>query len=225
MLKKDTLGKASSKSLAEAFRCGDCLHFKQHSHTEKQKLCKDEGIKAFAPAPKCFTPDVTQVAQNTDAFAQVAILMNNFTSKQQRILLGLLRSPKKKQFQLGTKVYFLAMGKDYISNYLAGYAAGYTSSGQLMLLGSPDRNTRGKSFTMYCDSTDHLLLPAQWKFKKRELIAAGKKYDPVPLFGKKIKLTDQDEPPTIDSAPPEWHDKLKKRRKTSKARSNTFKIS
>lgn len=224
MLKRDTLDKASARALSDSFKCGECLHFRQHSHTDKQKLCKDLGVKAFAVAPKCFTPDVTKIAKNTDVLAQVAVIMGSFSRQEQRILCGLLRSKKKKEFHFGTKLYFRAFGKDYVSNYLSGYVAGYTSSGQLILMGSPDVKSRGRSYTMYCESTDHLLTLSQWKQKKRELIASGKKIDPKPLFDKRTKLTDNDEPPTIDSAPKEWKEKTSKGKKKSKS-SNVFKIS
>jgi hypothetical protein len=81
---------------------------------------------------------------------------------------------------------------------------------------------------MYCESTDHLMLPHEWKAKKRQLQEAGKKYDPKPLYDKRAKLTDNDEPPTLDSAPPEWHDKqAKKHKRNAKSvkKSDVFQIS
>lgn len=219
MLKKDTLGNASKKSLGEAFRCGECLHHKNHKHPSHTDLCHKEGVRTFAIAPACFTPDVTQIAANTDEFAQLALLMNSYTGKQQRILLGLMRTkPSKAKEPFGKKMYFLAFGRDYISNYLSGYVMGYTSSGELILGGSPEQRSRGKTFFAYMRDTDNLLNAKEWRAKKAELHAAGRVIDPNSNM-KPRSITSDGEPPTLDTAPDAWHDKRQAQdRRTSNRR-------
>lgn len=217
MLKKDTLGTASKKSLGEAFKCGECLHFRQHPHTSHQTVCFKEGVRSFSPAPSCFTPDITQVATNSDQLVQLAALFAGYNVKQRRILLAMLRSKDsaKKKLTFGTKVYFLSFGKDYISNYLSGYVWGYTSTNELMIGGSPDPKSRGKSYCMYCKDDSHLMNQAEWKVKRLALRQAGKVQDPTVKFKPKSAVADY-EPPTLDNAPASWHDKKEiSRRKTT----------
>jgi len=210
MLKKDVLGAASAKSLDEVFKCGECLHHKKHALASKGKPCVELGIKVFALAPKCFTPDITVLATNTDQFVQLAALFQSTTHKQRRILLGLLRNQKKKQFTIGTKLYF-RVGKEYLSNFLVAYSAGYTSSGELMLIGSPNMKTRGSSFTSFLKSDEGLLTPTEWKKKKAELQEAGLIFDPANRIIKKASVVDDYEPPSIDAVPAEWYDKTVKK--------------
>jgi hypothetical protein len=211
MLKKDTLGKASAKSLGEAFKCGECLHFDKHPHSSRQEICSKEGVRAVGTAPKCFTPDVSKVAQNVDQFVQVITIFQSFSHKQQRILLGLLRG-KKRKIAIGTKLYF-KVGRDYVSNYLCGYVAGYTSGGELMIMGSPEK-ARGNAFLSFVSpQADDLLTWPQWKLKRAELKAANKLFDPTNRVIKKSSVKDDYEPPSIDKAPRELYDKLNKSRK------------
>lgn len=213
MLKKDALGNASAKSLSEAFRCGECLHFKKHPHSTRQKVCSEEGVRAVGVAPKCFTPDVSQIAQNVDQFVQVISIFQTFNTKQQRILLGLLKS-KKKKLPLGTKLYF-KIGRDYVSNYLCGYVAGYTSSGELMMMGSPEKS-RGQAFVSFLGKdAEGCLTWTQWKAKRSELRAENKIFDPSNRVIKKTSVKDDYEPPSIDRAPKEWYSKLAKKKRTS----------
>lgn len=215
MLKKNTLGHASKNSLVEAFRCGECLHFKQKAHSAHEKPCSEEGVKPFGIAPSCFTPDVTKIARNSDQFVQLASLFNSWTPQEKRIVLAVLRSApkKKKPFAFGTKLYFFT-GKDYISNYLAGWVMGYTSSGELIVSGPPDSKQRGKSYLAFLESSDGVLTVSEWKVKRVLLKAAGKIYDPANAVVKKSTIVDDYEPPTIDNAPREASDA----RRTSKKR-------
>lgn len=217
-LKKDTVGNLSALSLSEAYKCSECLHYLKHAHPSYQTICKQRGVRGFAVAPKCFTPDVTQVASNSDTFVQLASLFSDYTPKQKRIMIGILKAPMKKfkrEYPFGTKVYFLALGKDYISNYLSGFVMGVTSSGQLIITGSPDKNTRGSSYFCYMNDGDSLMTFKEWKAKRKELVAANKVMDPNSMIMPKT-ATIGNEPMTIDSAPDAWYDKLDKEKKKSK---------
>lgn len=214
-IKKDNLGNLSSASLSEAYKCSECLHHTKHAHPMFKTVCKERGIKGIALAPTCFTPDVSIIASNSDQFVQLATLSAGYTTRQKRVLIALLKAKpiNKKRFSralpFGTKVFFLGMGADYISNYLSGYVAGVTSSGELIITGSPDQNSRGRSYMAYMTDDDNLMTPVEWKKKKEELKTRGRVYDP-----KTKELPRQtDDVPTIDTAPKEWHDKREKQAK------------
>lgn len=217
-IKKDTLGNLSAASLSESYKCSECLHHTKHAHPSYQTTCKEgRGIKGVALAPSCFTPDVSIIANNSDSFVQLATLMDDYTPRQKRVLIALLKQKPiaKKKFTrklaFGTKVFFLGIGSDYISNYLAGYVMGLTSSGELIITGSPEQNTRGKSYMAYMTDDDNLMTPVEWKRKKEELKAKGRIYDP-----KTKTMPKQDEvgeAVTIDNAPKAWYDKQEKKKK------------
>lgn len=221
MIKKDTLGNLSAASLNEALRCGECLHYKKHANTTFKMLCNMRGIRATAIAPKCFTPDVSKIAQNSDQFVQIAALFNSYTPQQRRIWLAVLREPAvkgkqiRKDIKFGTKVYFHGLGRDYINNYLSGYVMGMTSNREIIISGSPDQNTRGRSYLAYMKDTDTLMTYKEWKVKKAELQAAGKIFDPASRIVAKPQQAEA-EPPTIDDAPQEWYDKREKEMKKGK---------
>jgi len=192
-----------------------------------QTICKLKGIRTFALAPKCFTPDITQIAGNSDSFAAIAMLFAEYTPRQKRILIGVLKQPQKKfkrELPFGTRVYFHGLGKDYISNYMSGMVAGTTSSGQLIITGSPDRNTRGRSYFAYMNDSDELMTAREWKVKKAELKAAGKILDPQSLVLPKGSPA-PNEPVTIDSAPDAWYDRQEKTKKKRGIQDLVIKIS
>lgn len=216
-IKKESLGNLSAASLGEAYKCSECLHFTKHAHPAFKTVCKERGIKGIALAPKCYTPDTSILAGNSDSFVQLATLMADYTPRQKRILIAVLKqkTTTKKRFSrkipFGTKMFFLGMGGDYISNYLSGYAMGFTSAGELVITGSPDRNSRGRSYMAYMVDDDNLMTASEWKKKKRDLKTAGRVYDPKTLtLPKPEEHTDA---PTIDNAPKAWYDKQEKKKK------------
>jgi hypothetical protein len=92
---------------------------------------------------------------------------------------------------------------------------GYTSSGEIMLMGSPDRKTRGTSFTSYMPTNEGLLSTSEWRAKRAELKASNKVHDPMNRIIKKSSVVDDYEPLTIDSVPRDYYEKTtaKKKRK------------
>jgi hypothetical protein len=222
MLKKEVLGNASAKSLKDAYKCGECLHFKHHAHATRQRPCREEGVTATGLAPKCFTPDVTKIVKNSDLLVQVAAIYKSYTPAERRIFRALLSSSKKRKFEFGDKLYF-KVGKDYVSNYLAAYVLGYTSSGELMLSGSPDTKTRGSSFVSFlAPESEDLLTPSQWKTKRQRLRQENKVFDPSNRVIKRASVIDDYEPPTIDSVPSAWYSKEERKAKRKKADGLSF---
>lgn len=205
--------KQTKISIQESFKCGSCLHYKQTAHRNFESPCSKLGVRQFALAPKCFTPDYTKVINNTDEFVQMSAMFGSKTPEQKKILLAILRAePKGKKIRMGTCMYLNLRGREYISNYVCCYVVGYTSAGEIVLTGSPDRKTRGKSFFAYLNSDDSLITPKEWKKRYLELRAKGRIQDPT---GSKVRNitaeveNDSYEIPTIDSAPKDKKEKAK----------------
>lgn len=202
MLKKDTAeSKLAPASNLRPFRCSECLHFKTKPLSDKQEVCSKLGIRGRAIAPSCFTPDISKIAQTSDQLVQLTNLMQSFSPSEKRILFALLNS-KKKKVKFGTKIYFLAAGKDYLSNYVAGYVVGTTSRGEIMVMGDPDNRRRGKTYIAYFKSMEDLYTTKTFKIKRAELKKAGRIDDPnSPFKAKRRPISVDYEPPTIDQAP------------------------
>lgn len=215
MKKKDGLTNLAKQSLTDSFKCGECLHFKSSAHRSNEDLCSKLGVRAFAIAPKCYTPDYTKLIHNSDELVALSALFTNYTPAQKRILLGMLRMPPKgKKYRLGTKLYLKSSTRDYISNYMCGYVVGYSSANELILAGSPDSKSRGRLFFAYLKSDLNLLTQKQWREKFLDLKGKGKINDPV--FTKKRDITAKSieentyEVPTIDNMPKEGTKPAKK---------------
>lgn len=224
MLKKDGIKKQTKASLNEAMKCGECLHFKQTPHPSFEGVCNDLGVRAFGIAPKCFTPDYTKVITNTDEFLSMVTFFNSKTPQQKRIMLGMLRQQSSgKRLKMGTKLYLNVRGREYIDNYLCGYVVGYTSAGQLVLSGTPDRTTRGRTFFAYLRNDENLLTDAEWRKRFAELKTKGRITDPKAGGGRDITAVvanDDYEVPTIDNAPKEKGEQ----KKVSKRRTDLVQI-
>ena len=105
-------------------RCGDCLHFKHISKFEK--VCNTLGIKQFAEAPTCFSPNIYVLTKkNPDTLHQLGMLLRDWTPAETRVFMALLRQKivmdKNYGLQFGQPVMFKIGGGDYLSNYFKGY--------------------------------------------------------------------------------------------------------
>ena len=205
MIKKDGTKIQSKVNLTEAFKCGDCLHFKQTPHRSNKEVCSKEGVRSFAIAPTCYTPDYTKVITNTDEFVAISTFFSSRTPQQKKILMGMLRQqPVGKRLRMGTRMYLNLRNREYISNYVCAYVVGYTSGGDIVLSGSPDAKSRGRSFFAYLRSDTSLLSAKEWKVKYDALRLKGRLQDPTAKGVKDITDTVKEnayEVPTIDSAP------------------------
>lgn len=195
MLKKDALKGAISVA-ADVNRCGDCLHHRGHAHTDKKTVCEREGVLPVAIAPaECFTPNASLLTGNVDMLTQFLSFFISCDHKQRRALVGLLR-----QDDIGETFYF-RVGDDFISNYLRGIVVGRTSSGEIMLIGSPSDKTAGSAFVSYLMDEEGLLNGEQWGKKKAELFAANRVIDPKNTKIQRSTVADNYTPPTIDMTP------------------------
>lgn len=201
MKKSDVIstGKVSSKNLKAAMRCGECLHFKTKQHQDKGDLCKNEGVVASGIAPPCFTPDYTEIVQTSDALAQFSAMLQELGPKQRRILASVMMS-KPGKLPMGKKIYFLAAGKDYLSNYLAGWVVGYTSTREIVVFGDPDKHQRGNPFISFFKDESSVYTVKEFKAKKAKLVEKNRIEDPdQPLRKMRKVIPIEYEPPTVDT--------------------------
>ncbi len=196
MLKKDGLKGAAEAVSTDVSRCGDCLHHRGHAHSEKKTVCEREGVLPVAIAPlECFTPNASLLTGNVDQLTQLLSIFATYDAKQRQALVELL-----KQRDIGETFYF-RIGEDYISNYLRGIVVGRTSSGELMLIGSPSEKTVGSAFVSYLIDSEGLLNFAQWEVKRAELFDKNRVIDPSNTKIKRSTVADNYVPPTIDMTP------------------------
>lgn len=203
MQKKDTSaadGKVSTRNKLPTFKCGDCLHFKVHAHGTKEKVCSAMGIRDVATAPQCFTPDVTKVTLTSDHLVQATSFYHALNPRARRIFIALMLQNSSRKFTFGAKIYFRAVGEDYIGNYLSGYCVGYSSTGELLVTGDPDRTRRGNSYTAML-TDDSVLDVAQFQKHRAALAAKGRFMDPKKPLLKfaPTNVLDDYEPPTLDT--------------------------
>ena len=194
-------------------KCGDCLHFKLNAKFEKP--CYFQGVKQYADAPPCYSPNVYNLGKkNPDALYQMGLILRDFTAQDMRILMSILKQGKsfEKNFKLkfGQPVYF-HFGADYLSNYFAGFVIGVSElgEGQVFIGSDLGGKQRGKPLVASL-MRDSVFTLSEWKKKHAALLKAGRVKDPKPMFGipKVSELKGADYvPPSMDTAPPEWFTK------------------
>lgn len=189
--------KTAKASRIKEFTCRECIHFNSVPLLGHDQVCSKEGVKGGRIAPTCFTPDVTQLTQSSDHFAQLVGLTQSLTRAQKRVLLALLNT-KPKKMEFGTKVYFKAIGGDYLSNYLSGFVVTTTARGGIVVMGDPDSRKRGRPYLAIFRSADDLLSESEFKLKRKKLVAKGLLNDPKKPVRRGAVKEDY-VPPTIDS--------------------------
>ena len=217
--KKDGIVSQTKTSLQEVFTCGLCLHHKQTPHLAHDKVCEKMGVRDFAIAPNCYTPDYTQVIENTDEFTSLINFFSSRSASQKKILMGMLRQQptRAKKLKMGIPIFLKISNREYISNYVAGFVVGYTSGGNLVVAGSPEEQTRGRVFFAYLKSDSSYLTQPEWSAKHAELLAKGAIQDPKEAGMKsRLKAAEPDyEIPTIDNAPKDAKAEVKRNLRTT----------
>lgn len=139
-------------------------------------------------------------------------MFSSYTPKQRRILLALLKTggkAKNKEHKFGSKVYIPIRNEGkYLSDWAAAYVLGYTQDGKIVISGSPERRSIGRSFTAYM-YPDSVFSATDFAKKKKAMIAQGMINNPKIERVKRIAAVDNYEPevPTIDTAPRSWFTK------------------
>jgi hypothetical protein len=196
-------------------RCGDCLHFKHISKFER--VCSTLGVKQFAEAPTCFSPNVYALTKkNPDILHQLGMLLREFTPAETRVFMALLRQKvsmdKNYGLAFGQPVMFRIGGGDYLSNYFKGYVIGVASVGDGQVFVASDMSKTQRNMPATATLLPSSVYPlSKWKKKKAELVKDKKLKDPNPLYSptalKKEELTIDYKVPTLEDAPSAWFDK------------------
>jgi hypothetical protein len=222
MLKKNKVIPIAKASIG--LKCGDCLHFKRNAKFEKK--CSELGVKHFAVAPACYSPDPYILsAQAPDTLYRLGLLLTNFSAKEARVFMAILKQSgsleKHYKLKFGQPVFF-RIGNDYLSNYFRGFVLGIAEEGDAQVYVTSDMEKKQRKQPVIATLLrDSVFTVSEFKKKKQQLLDDNRKQDPNPLFAiQKIK-TKMDElyvPQSLDSAPPEWFDKVEKKRPKFKNR-------
>ena len=182
-------------------KCGDCLFFKGETSPSFDAPCSDRGVREYASAPRCFSPNVRKLAGvSSDTFELLGTILSLMDPTQTRLLNHLVANQHmlaKAGFYLMQPLFF-RVGDDYLDNYFKGFALSMTSAGDVMLCSAP--YLRGGKTAYAQVSKQSLLDQFNMDLHRAELIEHGKIYEPR----KPHKNTDVDDPdyviPTIETS-------------------------
>lgn len=231
--------KEKDKKVRLGIRCGDCVHYDKVKKFDD--VCVKQGVREKANAPDCFSPDVYRLnsTKNPDVFSELAAVLKKLRPSQKRILAFTLTKSsttmERHGFYFGQTVYF-SLGADYLSHYFKGYVIG--ADAESVIVSSKLKNCDSNTVGYFLPDT--LLTRKKFKTKKKELTKANRLImkdiekavmKSLPLAeliddkGRwkdwKPEASEDDfdyEPPTLDTAPPEWFDKSQRKTNKSKKR-------
>lgn len=235
------LKKEADKKVRLGVRCGDCVHYDHVKKHEFGDVCVKLGIREKANAPDCFSPNVYKLnsGKSPDVFGELSSVLKKLRPSQLRILAFTLTRGstmmERHGFTFGQTVYF-SLGHDYLSHYFKGYVIGGDS--ESVIIASKLKNCPENTIGYFLP--DSLLTRKEFSKKKKSLVKKNRivmtdadkgRVRSLPLAEmldskgrwKDWKPEDDNdigyEPPTLETAPPEWFDKVQ--RKTSKSKKNT----
>ena len=121
-------------------RCGECMHFKGSPHPSIGQACSLRGVKTYALAPNCYTPDVAQLkAISTESFHMLSAFVAACKPSQVKILMGMLKMQAQlKKFDLAflEKVYFAIGTGEFLADYYAGFVMGVGPQQKILIVGT-----------------------------------------------------------------------------------------
>lgn len=203
-------------------KCGECIHHKRVAKFER--VCSQQGVTALRKAPKCYSPNAFILnTLDPDAFSKFCLFLRSCDAKQARVLASLMKRKalmeKSYGLSLGQPVWF-KIGSDYFSNYFKGYVADCSAVGDSQVTITSALNDRQrKNAMMAVMLRDSIYTSQEFAKKKAELLKDGRLNDPKPMFSSLAKKVDDlYVPPTMDSAPTEWFNKIDKKKPSSKTR-------
>lgn len=201
-LKQDTSNGARESTASNVkLKCGDCMFLEKESHPSYGMPCEERGIKSFATAPGCYTPNVKSLASiSVETFDVIGQIVSACTPSQSRIIMGLFKTQAQLSrlgFYLMQPVFFKLGSEDYLDNYLKGYAMGVGPNKEILLLSTPVQ----KKKTVYASVCAASLLD-EFTFAdhRARLVDAGRIYQPkVPH--KNLNVDDDSyQVPTIETS-------------------------
>lgn len=203
-LRSDTSDGALPRESNIKLKCGDCLHFKGTANPAVGPLCSTIGVRAAAVAPPCYTANITVFRPlGVETMRSTAALIASFDSRQQRVLMGLLRnaaSLERLSLSFMQTVYFTT-GGDCLENWYKGYAmSAGPDKGTVMVIGSDALKSNKTLCTALLLRTTLVTSHKQFRKIKDELIQKGKLNKLPPKIQKKYSDEEYD-PPTFDTNP------------------------
>jgi hypothetical protein len=121
-------------------KCGECLHFKGSPHPAIGQVCQLRGVKTYALAPNCYTPDVHQLKSiSTESMAQLSMFVASCKPSQAKILMGMFKvQAQLKRFDLAflEKVYFAIGTGEFLSDYYGGFVMGVGPQQAILIVGT-----------------------------------------------------------------------------------------
>lgn len=140
-IKRDTSVEGARKASGNIQqKCADCLFFEKETSPSFDAPCRDRGVREYASAPRCFSPNVRLLnGVSSDSFELLGTILAIMNPRQTRVLSHLIANQHhlaKAGFYLMQPLFF-RVGGDYLDNYFMGYAMSMTGNGDLMLCASP----------------------------------------------------------------------------------------
>jgi hypothetical protein len=224
--KKDiTLSPEAAAKDNTKLKCGDCLHFKGTSHPMYGEVCSNRGVKTFATAPNCYTPNVVVFRKaGPDTLRVLSGIISGFTPSQSRVLMGLLKGAgalEKRGLSFMQKVYH-CFGEDYLDNYVSGYVLGLGLEDTILVVGQ-DYLRNSSTMVVSHLMRSSLITQDEFKSKRKSLIESGKVYQPRRPH-KNIKIDEKYEPPTLETSVDELEKAASRGEKKKKTRTLTVEI-
>lgn len=184
-------------------RCGDCMHYKGTANPVYGEPCHLRGVRTFATAPACYTPDTSALRSvDQDAFASLLAILTSLTPRQTRVLMGLMKNAGKLEkhgLSFLQKVYF-RIDEDYLANYCSGRVLGLGVGKTIMVVGETFLKNPRKPFVAAL-MLSSILTADKFKSVRSKLVNAGKLSQPGrPQIMKKVPLDENWQPPTIETS-------------------------
>lgn len=184
-------------------RCGECLHFEGSPHPGIGQACSLIGVKRYATAPSCYTPNVHVFRKTSkETLSLLASIVSGFTPQQSLVLMGLLKEQTRLKKKLGVSFLervFFCVGEDYLENYVGGLALGMDPLGNLLIVGTEFLNDQRNPIVASMGASSILTYDAFIK-KRDQLLSRGLIYQPRKRNREQLPDCLKDyEPPTIET--------------------------
>lgn len=180
------------------------MHFKGSAHPAIGIPCNTNGVRPFATAPNCYTPDVYQLkSMSTETMVMLSSFVSTCKPAQAKILMGLLKNQaqlKKYDLAFMQRVYFAIGQGNFLTEYFAGYVMGVAPQEKLLIVGSQYWSNTRNAVVAQLDRRSVIDREAFTKIVSR-LKKAGKLAPPrvnPPVFHS--DEAEKYEPPTIETA-------------------------
>lgn len=218
------LKKKSHKKVSLGMQCGDCIHFERMAKYEQP--CAMLGVHKKSKAPDCYSPDIFKLrdTKNPDLLGSIGNMFRHLKPKQARILSFILSKQggalERKKVKFGQPVYF-CLGEDYVSHYFKGYVVSADDDSVYIVskLKPKAENNISASFPRSSIFTfkeykqiekrlleqDKVCMTKQDR-KRMRVLPTAELIDKKGCVPHVEQFIDSYEPPTLDTAPADWHD-------------------